>query len=450
MKRISPLIFPAVCGGMVLSMALVYIAGLANLAYVCYLILFSHPLSLSAIHVWLLIEGIFIIFVELKFNYSDWPSDHLPQLDSTRFNNLYSEFSSPKFDYKTFLEGWFFGANLELVRRQDIFEWGACIFYNTSMHEMDSEQTEKIQMLMDLLEDRMQLKLLDRAANEAPLPKILLTTDKPKIYTRPMVYYAGIRFADIAGQLAFRNLGFSKTKIGNHGLEMYYKQSNFFSNDLPIVIFHGLGIGVCTYVPFVIGLLKEFPNRTIILFEVKAVSMRLDDRHYLPTQFVSDVSFGLEQLAIDQAVFVGHSIGTCCLRWMDIYAPKYIHSRIFIDPVCFLLWNHHIAYNALYRHPKTVNQAIIKYIAMCEPGIAIFLHRYFSWFQNTYFSNELPQKCVIFLAMDDDIVDAHEVLSYLKDHKDDTRQVVAIEDMLHGQLVFHRKMKLVFDAIQSF
>ncbi|KAJ3259544.1 hypothetical protein HK103_002097 [Boothiomyces macroporosus] len=414
MKKIAPYIFPAVCAGMVLSMALVYIAGL------------------------------------LKFNYTDWPSDHLPQLDSIRFNNLYNEFSNPNFDYKTFLKGWFFGADLDSIRRQDILEWGACIFYNTTMHDMDVEQTEKIQLLMDLLEERMQRRLQDRAPTEISLPKIMLTTDKPKIYTRPMVYYAGIRFADIAGQLAFRNLGFKKTKVGNHGLEMFCRQPNFFSKELPIVIFHGLGIGVCTYVPFVAGLIKEFPNRTIILFEVKAVSMRLDDRHYLPTQFVADVSYGLEKAFVDKAVFVGHSIGTCCLRWMDMYAPKYIHSRIFIDPVCFLLWNHHIAYNALYRHPKTANQAIIKYIAMCEPGIAIFLHRYFSWFQNTYFTNELPKDCVIFLAMDDDIVDSHDVLTYLKEHNDERRQVFAIDNMLHGQLVFHRKMKLVFDAVRSF
>jgi hypothetical protein len=59
---------------------------------------------------------------------------------------------------------------------------------------------------------------------------------------------------------------------------------------------------------------------------------------------------------------------------------------------------------------------------------------------NTYFSEELPKNCAIYLSGDDDIVNTTYVYNYLVHHPEESRAVCLVPGMKHGQLVFVKKI----------
>jgi hypothetical protein len=51
------------------------------------------------------------------------------------------------------------------------------------------------------------------------------------------------------------------------------------------------------------------------------------------------------------ADFIGHSYGTFYLASLVRHCPSAVNRAVFVDPVCFLLCQHSIVYNFLYRQP---------------------------------------------------------------------------------------------------
>ena len=166
-----------------------------------------------------------------------------------------------------------------------------------------------------------------------------------------------------------------------------------------------------------------------------SISMIWEDNHLLPKEYATHVTECLKVLKIRKCIVAGHSIGTALVRWIDLFYPDMVHGRIYIDPICFHLWTHHIAFNALYRSPRTLNEAFIKFVGMSEAGISTFLRRYFVWFQNVYFTHQLPKNCTIFLAEKDDIINAPDLLQYLELNQDNSRTVIYLCNFHHGQIM---------------
>lgn len=117
----------------------------------------------------------------------------------------------------------------------------------------------------------------------------------------------------------------------------------------------------------------------MIFFEMPSIQMKLDENHILPSEYATHVAECLKTLGLTKNIMAGHSLGTACVRWMDLFYPELVHSRIFVDPIVFNLWEHYICHNALYRKPKSFHEAFLKLIPMSEPGHATYLHRYFCW-----------------------------------------------------------------------
>ena len=216
-----------------------------------------------------------------------------------------------------------------------------------------------------------------------------MTLDPVKIYHKPLAHYTLIQVINYSAIFLYSNLGFQRL-CSIKGFPVFYRKGSSSASP-PLVFFHGLGIGLPSYLPFISDLVINQPDRTcillfsffylVVLFEMPSISMQLDDNHVLPKEYSTHVSECLEGLGLSKCVFAGHSIGTACVRWMDLFYPELVLGRVFIDPICFSLWTHHIAHNALYRNPKTLNECFIKYVGMSEAGIATFLHRYFVWYR---------------------------------------------------------------------
>ena len=70
-------------------------------------------------------------------------------------------------------------------------------------------------------------------------------------------------------------------------------------------------------------------------------------------------------------------------------------------------------------------------------------------FQNTYFTDDLPQNCFIFLSEKDKIVETKSVVDYLCTRLDSTRKVVMFKSFPHGQILASPEVSEVVAAINT-
>lgn len=323
---------------------------------------------------WILLDIAFIILIESRFRYGQPKSNtYLPIASQEIINDLMEELEDERsvgcmIDY---MEKWFFDHPIEDLKRGDIIEWSACMLFNTTVPEITQEQLEVIESMITRLEKNVNLKLAETSSRQAK--KMLLTVDPVEIFHRPLIFYASIKTVTFFTGCALWKAGFEQTN--DKGIITYIKRGT--SNEPPIVFFHGIGIGLSPYLRFIYSIMERFPDRTIILFEKGAISMQLASHYLLPEQYAKKVHEKIRAEGIDQIVVVGHSLGTMVICWLDYFYPDLIQSRLFLDPVCFALWTSDIARNFMYRSPDNMKHYVLKYVASMEPGISLYLRRYF-------------------------------------------------------------------------
>ncbi|KAJ3314136.1 hypothetical protein HDV04_000908 [Boothiomyces sp. JEL0838] len=394
--------------------------------------------------VWIVAEVCFIWSTAWRYGKKLPNKSHLPDIDETVYNQVLTEICNTNSvtDPKSFIEGWFFGKDISEIGREDILEWIAGMFFNKTT-ELDENQQLLVLDALEQMEARLGHKFEEK---ERKVDKMLLTCDSVNMLFRPMAFYASIRGFDFYVQMKLWRINFVFNK--ESGMVSYFRRGT--SSKPNIVFFHGIGIGVAAYIRFINALVKRFPKRTIILFEMPSIAMKLNLSYCLPKEYSEKVASRLNELGLRNNILIGHSLGTMCIRWMDLYYPELVQARIFIDPVCFALWTHHIAKNYIYRDPKTIGERVMLYLTAMEPGIATYLRRYFVWFENTYFSSHLPKNASIFLAEKDEIVDSMYVKDYLYRHSEEGRNVSIVNDATHGQMMLAGCYNDIFNDIISF
>jgi hypothetical protein len=90
-----------------------------------------------------------------------------------------------------------------------------------------------------------------------------------------------------------------------------------------------------------------------------------------------------------------------------------VGSTVLIDPVCFLLFLPDVAYNFVYRKPKTIITRLINLLASRELYTANALFRHFWWYCNVLWFDEINCPALVVLSGKDDIVNAEKVYDYL-------------------------------------
>jgi pimeloyl-ACP methyl ester carboxylesterase len=120
----------------------------------------------------------------------------------------------------------------------------------------------------------------------------------------------------------------------------------------PLVFIHGIGAGVICYAEFIHQL--SHLDRPIFLVELPYVAMRMVDNVPSAAETVKEVSEMLQRYGYDNAIFVSHSLGTGIASWVMNMAPEIVGGMVMIDPICFLLHYHNVAFNFVHRIPKTI------------------------------------------------------------------------------------------------
>lgn len=205
----------------------------------------------------------------------------------------------------------------------------------------------------------------------------------------------------------------------------------------PILFLHGIGvstlssstilptnterqIGLWPYVTSFRDIVTSDPDVGIIALESLSICMHISPPPLSRPAMLEALRELLSAYRISRIVVASHSYGTVVAAHMlrDPELSKLVSAWLFVDPIPFLLHLPAVAYNFVYRAPRTANEWQLWYFASRDPDIARALARHFFWAENVLWKEDLEGKEVaVVLSGSDQIVDAKEVWQYLTDEE---------------------------------
>ncbi|KAI9472184.1 MAG: Alpha/Beta hydrolase protein [Benjaminiella poitrasii] len=252
---------------------------------------------------------------------------------------------------------------------------------------------------------------------------IRLNLDPVQAFHRPLVVYLAMYIITaIFNLVCLQTWGFQHSGATAPGiprlrhLSYYYRPS--VGQKTPLVFIHGIGAGILCYAEFVYQLVTHL-DRPMFLVELPYVAMHMVDCVPTATETVAELQEMLQSFGYDRAVYVSHSLGTGVTSWLMNMAPNSVAGLVLIDPICFLLHYHNVAFNFVHRMPKTIFEYIMHYGAARELYISYYISRHFQWYESIYFcqlddvSTKLLENTSIFLSEKDGIVGSANVHHYL-------------------------------------
>ena len=209
----------------------------------------------------------------------------------------------------------------------------------------------------------------------------------------------------------------------------------------PLVVLHGVG-GLVPYVPLLLRLRADRPRAPIVAPLLPHCSIFTPPFEPPPpldtSRLVAGLAEALRSLArnapgASEAApptpchFFGHSLGTAIQASMVREHPSLVASATFVDPICFLIYRHHVVYNFLYREPKPLRHGpfsqgkhfgywfrlALHYMLKQEPTIQSCFRREFWWGRHWLHPHMLPCAAHVVLSGRDAIVPSHQVHAYL-------------------------------------
>jgi len=243
--------------------------------------------------------------------------------------------------------------------------------------------------------------------------------------TYPLAFHILILLLTDGGlRILMKLRGFERRKIGP--VSYYYhpgknscddtsSSGNEDEEEIPIVFCHGIGIGLCIYLPLIDGFLKT--GRPILLPEIPYISgFRPWQSPYSilpPASVTSTLTAMLASHGFLRGVFIGHSYGTSWLSYMCKYAPSVTAAVMFLDPICFCLHCSTLTRHFVYHRS---DPGSISYMIRTDVIINWTIQRSFPWTSISLFVEQLPENipCSVFLSTEDALVPAERVERYLR------------------------------------
>ena len=209
----------------------------------------------------------------------------------------------------------------------------------------------------------------------------------------------------------------------------------------PILFLHGLSLGTNTYVSF-IRHLTSF-DRTIILLDIPYASMRLHTEVYSMSAILSSLEQLFISLNVKHITTISHSYGTliqsCIIKRLTHFVSD--QTVIFIDPVCFLIFDSRYMNNFIYRKPRTPNQLLL-HTSCTEDLYSIYaIERHLCWYECNLWVEDIKQSRVrvhVFFSENDDIIPVAFVNEYLR--KSDINTTV-FPQFKHAQFLISSKAR---------
>lgn len=215
----------------------------------------------------------------------------------------------------------------------------------------------------------------------------------------------------------------------------------FFISSPAILFLHGLSLGTNTYITFIHRL--NSLDRTIILLDIPSASMRLHTEVFPMATIVSSIQQLLHFLRQKSFTTISHSYGTLIHSCLIKQCPELIANQvsIFIDPVCFLLFDYRYLKNFIYRQPRSANQLLL-HSSCTEDLYSIYaIERHLCWYECNLWSEDIFENHLrihVFFSEDDDIIPVAFVDEYLRKSQINT---TVFPKFKHGHFLISSKFQ---------
>ncbi|POS68920.1 hypothetical protein DHEL01_v212686 [Diaporthe helianthi] len=405
------------------------------------------------------IESIFALFIWRPYTKRlEEPARHPPLSSAAERRALFERCMTTVPSFETYFRMWFLGAELSDIRRENIREFLLWAFFDvesrSDMQKHTSRDDDEYGAEVDQYIARIE-NLWGRpfASGRGSAKCLRLTIDSIETKYRTVWWYAIVALLDIITHVVLLLNGFEyyaqsrdrsvfppriqqrfASRRSSAGSLSYWHREHK-SDGLPVVFFHGIGLGLWPYLRFLKEMCAIHGNGRgqtgIIAVEVLPVCFRLTDPPLEKETFIRELEKILHHHTWERFTLVSHSYGST-LSTHAIRSPELrekIPAVVLIDPVSILLHLPDVAYNFTRRQPKTAIELLLWYFASTDPGVAHCLGRHFFWRDNAIWADELTgrntskgsrgngygnlRQVAVCLAGFDFIVDSHNIARYL-------------------------------------
>ncbi|KZO94903.1 hypothetical protein CALVIDRAFT_538666 [Calocera viscosa TUFC12733] len=338
-------------------------------------------------------------------------------------------------DFRDRIRTWFRKVSWDKITRESMLTWLAWSCFDLPLSDCLASPTQRtiLYEALELIERRSGTILPEGAMSVVPLR---LTMDPISVWGRPLLMYLLVALLSWSVRAWYQlQHGFRTTTFGE--IEFLVRvpegwtpeQGRKDPKQAPVVLFHGLGVGLMQYKNLLHDLASELTTHPLLIPLQPHISQDiLHPRHLSPPgrdETVASVKAAIDALgfAPDEkgnggVVFLSHSNGTIAHAWMMKDHPSLLRRSCFVDPVTFCLWEGDVCYNFVYRSPTSALELLMWYFVGAELGVANTLQRHFVWSNNILWFEEIchardAQRFLVVLGGKDAIVDTERVRRYL-------------------------------------
>mmetsp|Transcript_19379 Transcript_19379/g.44843 ORF Transcript_19379/g.44843 Transcript_19379/m.44843 type:complete len:487 (+) Transcript_19379:164-1624(+) len=334
----------------------------------------------------------------------------------------------PGYDMETFISGWFLGAPFSEVKKDNLVEFICWAMYNKDFRHATPEESAAMGRKLAEFQQCFPRDFEEGYNPKVSCTKFTLEDAASHIIHRPLVFYVMVSVFRMLGSALLHLTGFMYYTEGE--MAYWYRPSARPAGalePLPLVFFHGISPGLMVYLAVIRHLVS---GRSALLVDMRHVGMGLDMRPPSREQTLRDIRAAFRRHGFTRACVAGHSYGSVCAGWMAADTPELVAQLVLLDPVCLLLACPDVAYNFLYRKPKTLMEFLVHHAAT-EIGIANTLRRHFWWFNNCLWLEDIAKEVpvVVHLAENDEVVPVDLVRKYLEGVAAD-REGVVVEEVV--------------------
>ena len=380
-------------------------------------------------------------------------TEHPKPLTRSERQALFEQCTTTIPSTEAYLRGWFMGAQLKDIRRENLREFILWAFFDVDGTKYSAEEAGVQEEIDDYIAKIESMLGHSLGEGRGSAQSLRLTFDSIETTYRGLVWYFIVFLVDQFTHCVMKSSGFEyfalppgsastfpprlqeidDTTLFSPAPDISYWYSPHTSGEdkVPVVFFHGIGIGLLSYIRFLIGIqatsADEERSNGVIAVEILPVSFRLTAPILERGEFVRQMTLILDHHGWGRFAAVSHSYGSVLTTHL-LRSPQLQHrvvSTVLIDPVTIMLHLPQVAYNFTRRRPKGANEWQLWYFASTDPGVAHCLGRHFFWHQNIIWKEDLlfikqggvvkgRRRVAICLAGRDLIVDTGAVAQYLR------------------------------------
>lgn len=427
--------------------------------------------------VYALIETLFFILVYLPRHTSfQRDAKHPPRMSRAGRDALFHNCANSMTPDS--ITSWFLRAPGGRVLRDNVADWLLWALFSARSTEVLEEWEEELDYYISVMGDYVGYPI-SRGSNP-DIQCLRLTMDPVHMVHRPFIWYMIVCLVDTLTSISLHLQGFthhntrkwfhafpprpllalfSRSSSDTETNVPYWYRPHYSPTKLPILVIHGIGIGLYPYVAFLRELAAQDPDVGILAVEILPISMHITAPPLARDAMCAAIMRILDAHGLHRVVVTGHSYGTVVAAHLlrrqqgtatnssttqgaeqppqeenhssvettatptnaNLNEPTIV-AAVLVDPIPFLLHHPAVAYNFVYRRPRHANEWQLWYFASRDADIARALARHFFWFESILFredvmgagrAGEKKPRVAVSLAGRDQIVDAQAVWTYL-------------------------------------